>query len=127
MPEPAAVAPAAAPAEPAIVAAPPAAAPAPPVEPAVDAIAEPAVLAAPAVQVAHAAAVEHPARARDVRVPRGTTLTELARDYYGSTNRALLERIRSANPQIKNPNFILAGDVLHLPDLDGDGRQEAAR
>ena len=54
---------------------------------------------------------------RAVRVPPGATLESLARQLYGSADAALIRRIQSANPQLVDPNRILAGDLLRFPDL----------
>ena len=45
-----------------------------------------------------------------VRIDRGDTLSGLAREH-GTTVRALLD----ANPQIRNPDLIIAGERLNLP------------
>lgn len=45
-----------------------------------------------------------------VRIERGDTLSGLAREH-GTTVRALLD----ANPQIRNPDLIIAGERLNLP------------
>ena len=49
---------------------------------------------------------------------RGDTLDRLARRYYGSSNSALVERIRSHNPQIRNAGTILQeNQPVALPNL----------
>ncbi len=53
-----------------------------------------------------------------IRVPRGASLWRLARTYLGAGN--LWAALWKANPQIKDPNRIRAGQVLRLPDLDDD-------
>lgn len=59
--------------------------------------------------------VAPPATESLVHIPRGATLESLARAYYGSATPELIDRIRSANPQVRNPDHILAGDLLRLP------------
>jgi nucleoid-associated protein YgaU len=51
-----------------------------------------------------------------VRVPRGASLWTLARTYLGAGS--LWAALWKANPQIKDPNRIRAGQTLRLPDLD---------
>lgn len=61
---------------------------------------------------------------RTVRVKRGSTLGSLAREVYGNVDAALIRRIQSVNPQVVDPNLIIAGDLLHFPE-DGPGRPAA--
>jgi nucleoid-associated protein YgaU len=63
-----------------------------------------------------AAAGEPRAEYREIVVPRGTSLNALALQYFGSTNPALVARIRDLNPQIHHVDRILAGDTLRLPE-----------
>ena len=87
---------------------------------------------APAEKVAPVVA-EHPAAApgpdaaapqdatprfRTVRVEPGSTLGSLAREVYGAADPALIKRIQSANPQVLDPNVIMAGDLLRFPDSE---------
>lgn len=55
---------------------------------------------------------------QSIRVPRGASLWSLARTYLGAGN--LWAALWKANPQIKDPNRIRAGQTLRLPDLDDD-------
>ena len=75
----------------------------------------------PVPQPAPQAKAEEPASTADgqtVRVPRGASLWTLARTYLGAGS--LWAALWKANPQIKDPNRIRAGQVLRLPDLDDD-------
>ncbi len=58
-------------------------------------------------------------RPREIVVPNGTSLTAITLRYYGSTSPALVRRIKAMNPRIVNPDKILAGDRLRLPDAVG--------
>jgi nucleoid-associated protein YgaU len=55
---------------------------------------------------------------REIVVPRGTSLSTLAQQYYGEGNPRLVKRIRELNPQIRNVDQIFAGDKLRLPPLE---------
>jgi general secretion pathway protein A len=55
---------------------------------------------------------------RVVRVARGDTLFTLTERVYGRANEDLLRRIRRANPQIVDPDFIFAGTALRFPMAD---------
>lgn len=57
-----------------------------------------------------------PPRFRLIHVPPGATLSSLVRGLYGEVNRDLLSRIESLNPQLADPDRILAGDVLRFPE-----------
>ena len=52
---------------------------------------------------------------KEVRVRRGTTLRALVKEVYGEDNPDLIDRIKSANPQIVNADRIIAGDTLRFP------------
>jgi general secretion pathway protein A len=88
--------------------------------------AEPPASSAPAGGDAAAASDTRPAdlperrdaHFRDVRVQPGATLAALARAVYGAVDADLIKRIQSANPQVVNPNLIVAGDVLRFPEID---------
>ncbi len=75
--------------------------------------AEEVVASAPTVPTA----LEH-AELREIVVPRGTSLSALAQQYYGDGGSKLLKRIRDLNPQIVHLDQIFAGDHLKLPALD---------
>ena len=86
------------------------------VEP-IQAVAAAIVPAAPPAEPAAEAAAF-----REIVVPRGTSLSALAHQYYGDgSNSKLMKRIRDLNPQIVNVNEIFAGDRLRLPSLDDVG------
>jgi len=55
-------------------------------------------------------------RDRAVLVQPGTSLEALMRATYGTVNPQLLRLVRAANPQIVDPDHILAGDTLVFPD-----------
>jgi type II secretory pathway predicted ATPase ExeA len=75
----------------------------------------PGSVAAPPEQPVPPAAAA-PSGFRTVRVQPGSTLESLARDVYGGADPALIKRIQSANPQVVDPNFIMAGDLLRFPE-----------
>jgi general secretion pathway protein A len=70
--------------------------------------------AAPAAD--RAAPRETRKRFRSVRVEPGASLESLARAVYGDVDSATLKRILNANPQVADPNLILAGDLLRFPE-----------
>lgn len=51
---------------------------------------------------------------RTISIPKGTTLSGLAKQYGTTTN-----ELMSLNPTIKDPNKIFAGATLNLPELAG--------
>jgi hypothetical protein len=53
---------------------------------------------------------------REIRVRRGTTLRALVKEIYGEDTPGLIDRIKSANPQIVNADRIVAGDTLRFPE-----------
>jgi general secretion pathway protein A len=55
---------------------------------------------------------------REIVVPRGTSLSALTHQYYGTGSPKILARIRDLNPQIVDVDEIIAGDHLKLPTLD---------
>jgi general secretion pathway protein A len=62
--------------------------------------------------------------ARALRVAPGQTLEELARSVYGGFDSEILRGIKRANPQVVDPDRILAGDVLRFPALPPSGTSE---
>jgi len=52
---------------------------------------------------------------KSIRVPRGGSLWRLAQEYLGSGR--LWPALWKANPQVRDPNRIRAGQVLHCPGL----------
>ena len=50
-------------------------------------------------------------------VRSGDTLGRIIEDHYGRFDTELLWRIVAANPQIENPNLILVGWAITLPDM----------
>jgi len=47
-----------------------------------------------------------------IKIPKGATLSGLARKYNTTVNELL-----KLNPNIKNPNLIMAGASLNVPDV----------
>lgn len=85
-------------------------------------VAEPQPAAPAAVTASEdAQAAASAAPMRTLRVPPGAKLEEMARDLYGAVDEQIIRRIQSANPQVVDPNHILAGDVLRFPDVDDKG------
>lgn len=54
-------------------------------------------------------------RARVIRVPAGSSLSGLLLTVYGRYSSEMLDRVRAENPQVSNPDFIIAGDELRFP------------
>jgi nucleoid-associated protein YgaU len=54
---------------------------------------------------------------REVRVPPGVGLRALARRIFGTDSQSIINRVKKMNPQITDPDHILAGDVLRFPDV----------
>ncbi|MBI4516755.1 MAG: AAA family ATPase [Deltaproteobacteria bacterium] len=65
---------------------------------------------------------EPDAGVRVIRVTPGTTLAALTKAAYGEVSPELLRRVQAANPQIADPNRILAGDALRFPELRAQRR-----
>src|SRR5262249_60437951 len=103
-----------------------------------------AVAPAPAAVAPAPAAVDSPsdsARADDAAehtphavmpfiVPRGASLLNVMHDVYGTrlngpAAEQLLAEILRLNPQVKDVNLILAGDLLHLPRPSSDASAPA--
>ncbi|MCC6849205.1 MAG: AAA family ATPase [Deltaproteobacteria bacterium] len=63
-----------------------------------------------------------PPEFREIVVPRGTSLSALAQQYYGEGGPKLMQRIRDLNPQILDADHIYAGDRLRLPAVDETDR-----
>ncbi len=76
-----------------------------------------------------AVATEAPESDKVVRIKPGNTLFDLSRDVYGGYSTAIMKRIREANPQLDNPDFIRVGDRIRFPAGDKaagtDGSQAA--
>jgi hypothetical protein len=53
--------------------------------------------------------------ARTVSAPRGSSLSLLMMNIYGEYNGDLLHTVRTANPEITDPDFILAGQEIRFP------------
>ena len=89
----------------------------------VAAVAEPSAPApAASTEPAASAGDTVPDRQRTVRVQSGQTLAALARSVYGGVDPDIIRRIQNANPQIVDPDRILAGDLLRFPDDRPDTR-----
>ncbi len=59
-----------------------------------------------------------------VRVEEGDTLTYIVRRYYGHDSPALLMAVRRANPGIADPDMVLVGQTVWLPDLPREQQAE---
>jgi phage tail protein X len=51
-----------------------------------------------------------------VRVELGDTLTHIVRRYYGHESAALMTAVRDANPEIADPDVVLAGQTVQIPE-----------
>lgn len=104
----------------------PAAAPMAPIAPQVETVEAPSPAPSPErkastelpAQVAVATTDADHAAFREIVVPRGTSLSALAHQYYGDGSTKLMKRIRQLNPQIVDVDHIFAGDRLRLPPLE---------
>jgi general secretion pathway protein A len=63
-----------------------------------------------------------PPRVKVVTVPEGSSLSDLMLAVYGQYSARMIPRVQAENPQVTNPDRILAGDRLRFPDNIGDGR-----
>lgn len=72
-------------------------------------------VATPSAQDVPAPTLE-PQAYKQILVRRGTTLRALVKEVYGDDNPDLIDRIKTANPQIVNADRIIAGDTLRFPD-----------
>ncbi|GJL65255.1 MAG: hypothetical protein NPIRA05_02260 [Nitrospirales bacterium] len=62
------------------------------------------------------AAVHHSTMRRAVKV--GESLSQIAQEAYGSTKKKYIEWVRRHNPNIVNPDMILPGQYIVLPEYD---------
>jgi nucleoid-associated protein YgaU len=53
---------------------------------------------------------------RVVEVQPGNSLSDLITAVYGAYDPRFVPRIQAMNPQLKNPNYIVAGDRLRFPN-----------
>ncbi len=58
-------------------------------------------------------------KAVKVLITRGMTLSEIATQYYGSTDSIVIKKLREANPKIKDVDLIFVGDSIVLPEIPG--------
>lgn len=52
-------------------------------------------------------------------VTQGMTLSDIALKYYGSADSVVMERLKMANPEIKDIDLIFVGDTVVLPYIPG--------
>lgn len=62
------------------------------------------------------AEVEPPDAPRVVTVPAGSSLSNLMISIYGEYDPQLIDQVRAINPQVTDPDVIIAGDRLRFPD-----------
>ena len=55
-----------------------------------------------------------------VAVRQGQTISSIAEQYYGMTNKTLCELILQFNPGITNIHFITVDQIIHLPKISED-------
>ncbi len=77
---------------------------------------EPAETAKPA-SAEPAAAESASVRATRIVKP-GECLTKMIKEVYGTSNRKVLDAVLKRNPQIKDPNIVLAGNTIVFPEID---------
>ena len=51
-----------------------------------------------------------------VTVPQGSSLSDLMLAVYGQYNSQMMQRVQAVNPQVTDPDFIVAGDRLRFPE-----------
>jgi general secretion pathway protein A len=73
------------------------------------------------------AAEGHAPDTRVVIVQRGTTLIAIARQVYGQDGPELIRRILEANPTVSNPDLIVAGSKLLLPQAPPTTRTDGRK
>ncbi|HBA53539.1 MAG TPA: hypothetical protein DCZ04_03535 [Syntrophorhabdus aromaticivorans] len=54
---------------------------------------------------------------RERVVRRGDTLTGLLQEEYGRVDQQLIDTVKQTNPQIVNPDVILRGSTIVLPEV----------
>ncbi len=54
-----------------------------------------------------------------VLITKGMTLSEIAKQYYGSADSVVIEKLIEANPEIRDVDLIFAGDSIILPEIPG--------
>jgi hypothetical protein len=52
-----------------------------------------------------------------IKVEKGAKLYTLAYQYYGASNETLIDHILKLNPEITNPNLILASQKINIPEM----------
>lgn len=57
-----------------------------------------------------------PNRVRVVTVPSGSSLSDLMLTVYGQYSSQMIERVQAVNPQVTDPDRIVAGDQLRFPE-----------
>lgn len=68
---------------------------------------------------APAPVVEAPAPT-EIVIPEGKNLLAVMRDFYGTDDEALVQQVLDANPQLTDPNHIMAGAKLVFPAQPAD-------
>ena len=48
-------------------------------------------------------------------VPAGSSLSDLMLSVYGQYNSQMMNDVQAVNPQVTDPDFIVAGDRLRFP------------
>jgi general secretion pathway protein A len=62
-----------------------------------------------------------------VQITAGQNLTALILEAYGRFDEEVLSRVLAANPQIRDPNMIVEGDVVRLPPMLAEAIGEGQR
>lgn len=64
--------------------------------------------------------------ARVITVPPGSSLSGLLLTVYGQYSSEMIDRVRAENPQVNDPDVIIAGDKLRFPDAAPGQPEQAA-
>jgi hypothetical protein len=64
---------------------------------------------------------------RVIQVSPGSSLYDLMTNIYGTYDPRYVPRIQAMNPQMKDPNFIVAGDELRFPEDLGEETRKQSR
>jgi type II secretory pathway predicted ATPase ExeA len=62
-----------------------------------------------------------------VTVPAGSSLSDLMLSVYGQYNSQMMDDVQAVNPQVTDPDFIVAGDRLRFPEKATAPSESAGR
>ncbi len=82
---------------------------------------------APDTTATAAPAAPAPETGTVVTVPAGSSLSDLMLSVYGQYNSQMMDDVQAVNPQVTDPDFIVAGDRLRFPEKATGPSESAGR